>query len=75
VSWVAQSVIVSGYGLDDRVIEVRFPAEAKDFSFNLCVQTGSGAHPVPCKMGIGGKAWSGHDTDNLPLSSSEVVNE
>jgi hypothetical protein len=31
VSRVAQSVgfVVSGYGLDDRAIEVRFPAEAK----------------------------------------------
>jgi hypothetical protein len=28
--WVAQSV-VSGYGLDDRAIEVRFPAETKGF--------------------------------------------
>jgi hypothetical protein len=45
---------VSGYGLDDRAIEVRFPAAAKDFSSSLCVQTGSGAHPVSCKMGTGG---------------------
>jgi hypothetical protein len=36
---------VSGYGMDDRAIEVRFPADAKDFSSNLCVQTGSGAGP------------------------------
>jgi hypothetical protein len=27
--------IVSGYGLDDRAIQVRSPAEAKDFSSNL----------------------------------------
>jgi hypothetical protein len=31
---VAQSV-VSGYGLDDRAIEVQSTAEAKDFSSNL----------------------------------------
>jgi hypothetical protein len=37
--------IVSDYGLDDRAIGVRSPAEAKDFSSNLCVQTGSGAPP------------------------------
>jgi hypothetical protein len=36
--------IVSDYGLDDQTIEVRSPAEAKDFSSKLCVQTGSGAH-------------------------------
>jgi hypothetical protein len=28
--------IVSDYGLDDRVIGVRYPAEAKDFSSSLC---------------------------------------
>jgi hypothetical protein len=39
--------VVSGYGLDDRVIEVRFPAEASYFSFNLCVQTGFGAIQPP----------------------------
>jgi hypothetical protein len=26
----------------------------KDFSFSLCVQTGSGAHPASCKMATGG---------------------
>jgi hypothetical protein len=46
--------IVSGYGLDNWAIEVRSPAEARDFSSNLCVQTGSGAHPASCTMGTGG---------------------
>jgi hypothetical protein len=46
--------IVSGYELDDRAIEVRSPAEAKDFSSSLCVQPGSGAHPASCTMGTGG---------------------
>jgi hypothetical protein len=32
---------VSDYGLDDRAIDVRFLAEAKDFSCSLCVQTSS----------------------------------
>jgi hypothetical protein len=45
--------IVSDYGLDDRAIGVRSPAEAKDFSSILCVQTGSGAHPASCTMGTG----------------------
>jgi hypothetical protein len=36
-----------------RAIEVRSPAEAKDFSSSLCVQTGSGAHPASCPMGTG----------------------
>jgi hypothetical protein len=39
---------------DDRAIGVRSPAGAKDFSSNLCVQTGSGAHPASCPMGTGG---------------------
>jgi hypothetical protein len=46
--------IVSDYGLDDRVIGVRSPARAEDFSSILCVQTGSGAHPASCTMGTGG---------------------
>jgi hypothetical protein len=45
---------VSDYGLDDQAIEVRSQARAKDFSSNLCVQTGSEAHPASCKMGTGG---------------------
>jgi hypothetical protein len=44
----------SDYGLDDRAIEVRSPAGGKDFSSNLCVQTGSGAHPASCTMVTGG---------------------
>jgi hypothetical protein len=63
--------IVSGYGLDDRAIEVRPPSEAKDFSSNLCVQTGSGAHPASCTMCTGGlfpgaKTWPGRDTTHSP---------
>jgi hypothetical protein len=72
--------IVSDYGLDDRAIEVRFPAGPEDFSSNLCVQTGSGAHPASCTMGTGGpftggKARPGRDADHSPPSSAEVVNE
>jgi hypothetical protein len=66
---------VSDYGLDDRASGVRSPAGAKDFSSNLCVQTGSGAHPASCTMGTGGKARPGRDADHSPLSSAEVVNE
>jgi hypothetical protein len=71
---------VSGYGLDDWVIEVRSPAGAKDFSSSLCVQTGSGAYPASCTMGTGvpfpgAKARPGRDADHSPLSSAEVENE
>jgi hypothetical protein len=63
--------IVSDYGLDDRAIGFRSPAEAKYFSSIFCVQTGSGAHPASCTMGTGGpfsggKARSGRDADYPP---------
>jgi hypothetical protein len=62
---------VSDYGLDDRAIGVRSPAGEKGFSSSLCVQTGSGAHPVYCAMGTGGpfsggKARPGRDADHSP---------
>jgi hypothetical protein len=41
-------------GLDDRAIGVRSPAGAKDFSYSLCVQTGSEAHPASCTVGTRG---------------------
>jgi hypothetical protein len=69
-----------GYRLDDRAIEVRSPAKAKGFSSSLCVQTGSGPHPVFCTMGTRGpfprdKARPGREADNSPPSSAEVENE
>jgi hypothetical protein len=72
--------IVSDYGLDDRAIGVRVPAETKDFSTFLCVQTGSEAHPASCTMCTGDpfpgrKARPGRDADHLPPSSAEVMNE
>jgi hypothetical protein len=45
--------IVSDYGLDDRAIGFRSPTGAEDFSSNLCVQAGSGAHPASCTMSTG----------------------
>jgi hypothetical protein len=71
---------MSVYGLDNRVIDVRSPAEAKDFSSNLCVQTGSGAHPASCTVCTGGplpgtKARPGRDADHSLPSSAEVENE
>jgi hypothetical protein len=67
---------VSDYGLDDRAIEVRSPAEAEDISSNLCVQTGSGAHSASCTMGTGGpfpggKARPRRDADHSPTSSAQ----
>jgi hypothetical protein len=53
-SRVSSGSLVTDYGLEDRAIEVRSPAGAKDFSSSLFVQTGSGAHPASCPMGTGG---------------------
>jgi hypothetical protein len=77
---VSSGSIVSDYGLDDRAIGVRYPAGAKDFSSNLCVQTSSGAHPASCPMSTGVlspgvKARPGRDADHSPPSSAEFENE
>jgi hypothetical protein len=61
--------VMSDYGLEDRAIQVRSPAEAKDFSCSLCIQTGSGSHPASCTMGTGdpipgAKARPGCDPDH-----------
>jgi hypothetical protein len=52
--WVSLAIILSDYRLEDRVTEVRSPAEGMDFSSNLCVETGSEVHPASCTMGTGG---------------------
>jgi hypothetical protein len=79
-SRVSSDSIVSDYGLDDRATGVLSPAGTKDFFSNLCVQTGSRAHPASCPMGTvgpfpGSKARPGRDADHSPPSSAEVVNE
>jgi hypothetical protein len=68
------------YGLDDRAIGIRSPADVEDFSSSLCVQTSSEAHPASCAMGTGvpfpgGKAGSGRDADHSLPSNAEVKNE
>jgi hypothetical protein len=73
-------IVVSGYGLGDWAIELRFPAKAKSFSSSRCVQTGSGVHPASCPKGNGGpfpggKARPGRDAEHSAPSSAEVVNE
>jgi hypothetical protein len=71
MSRVSSGSIVPDYGLDDWAIGVRFPAGARDFSYSLFVQTGSGAHPASCAMGTGGsfpggKARPGRDAYHSP---------
>jgi hypothetical protein len=71
---------VSEYGLNDMAIGVRSPVRTKDFSSNLCVQTGSEAQPASCTMGTrgpfpGAKARPGRDADHSLPSSAEFENE
>jgi hypothetical protein len=68
--------IATVYGLDDRMIGIRFPAEARNFSLPHHVQTGSGAHSASYPMGTGG-SFAGvkrpvREADHLPPYSAEV---
>jgi hypothetical protein len=62
------------------MIIIRSPVGAKDFSSNLYVQTGYGAHPASCIMGTRGTFSGGKNTAGtwrwlLTPSSAEVENE
>jgi hypothetical protein len=46
--------IVNGYGLDDRMIGVQFPAGDGNFCLRHYVHTGSGAHPASYPMATRG---------------------
>jgi hypothetical protein len=51
--------IATDHGLDDRMIGVRIPVWAGNFSLRHRVQTGSGAHPASYPMGTGGSFRGG----------------
>jgi hypothetical protein len=51
--------IALGYGLDDQVSRVRFPAGAGNFSLHHRVQNGSGAYPASYPMGTRGSFFGG----------------
>jgi hypothetical protein len=68
-SWGSSASVVSDYILD--AIDVQSLSMARDCSSNLCVQTGSGAHPASYTMGNGGpfprdKVRPGSDADHSP---------
>jgi hypothetical protein len=68
--------IVTRYGLDDRMIRIRFPAGDGNFSLPHHVQSGCGAHPGPSQMGTRGSfpgvKWPGREADRSPPYSVEV---
>jgi hypothetical protein len=72
VWWRLSVSTVSGYGLDDRVIEVRSSAGAKAFFPLTSVSRPTlGPPPASCTMGTGGpfpgaKSRPGHDADHSP---------
>jgi hypothetical protein len=73
--WVMKARIDthSIYGLDGRWIESWQGAR-----FFTHVQTGPGAHPASCTMGIGSflrVKWPGRGADHPPPPSTEVENE
>jgi hypothetical protein len=43
--------IATGYVLNERGVRVRVFWQGQEFSVLHVVQTGSGAHPVPCTIG------------------------
>jgi len=65
------------YGLDDRMIGVRFPAGDGNFYLLHHVQTGSGAQPASYPMGTGGSTLEvkrpGREADHSPPSRAGVV--
>jgi hypothetical protein len=71
---------MSDYGLDDRAIGVRSPAEQRIFPLSSVSRPALGlTQPpvqwVPGVLSPGAKARLGRDADHSPLSSAEVVNE
>jgi hypothetical protein len=76
VSWDSSVSRASGYGLDDRMIGVRFPAGTGNFSLRHRVQTGSGAHPASYPMGTGplsfGVKRRGQEADHSPPYTTKV---
>jgi len=66
----------TGYGLDDRMIGVRFPAGSGTLSLRYRVHTGSGAHPTSYPVGMGGYFSGGklqwREADHSPPPIAEV---
>jgi hypothetical protein len=70
--------IVSDYGMDDRVIEVRSPTGQRIFPSSLCIQTGSGpTQPpiqwVPGVLSQGVKRGRGVTLTTHPHLVAEVI--
>jgi hypothetical protein len=79
-SWGSSVSTVSDYRVYVPTTGFRSPAEVKDFSCSLCVQTNSEIHPASYTMGTGDlspgvKALPGRDADHSPLSRAEANDE
>jgi hypothetical protein len=66
----------TGYGLDNRMVGIRFPAGAANFSLRQRVHTGYGAHPASYPMGTKGSSLGvkrpGREPDHSLPPSAEV---
>jgi hypothetical protein len=75
-SWDSLVSIATDCGLDDRMIRVRIPAGAENFSLRHRVSTGSVAHPTSYPMGtrgyFPGVKRLAREPDHSPPSSTEV---
>jgi hypothetical protein len=74
--WDSSVGIATGYGLDDRMIGVRFSAGAGNFFPRRRVQTGSGSHPASYTINTGGFTlgvkWPGREANHSHPSSAKV---
>jgi hypothetical protein len=67
--------IVTGYGFDDKGVEVEVPVRSRFFHLQI-VQTGSGVYLTSSPMGTWGSfprvKWPGREADHSTSASSEV---
>jgi hypothetical protein len=73
---ITLTIVLLGYGLDDRGSRVRFPVGAGNFFLHHRVQNSSGAHPASCPIGTRG-SYPGvkrpdNEADHWPPSRTEV---
>jgi hypothetical protein len=65
--------LVTGYVLNDRSSEVRFPAGARNFFLLHRVQTGSGAHPASYSVGTRDSFPGGKNGRGVKLTTHLLV--
>jgi hypothetical protein len=69
-SWnnVLATIYRQGAEIAQLVKQLGYRPEARDFSLLYSIQTGSGAHPASCAMGIGG-CFPGYSSSGIQLAT------